>query len=168
MSTTKKFIVAGGHGEGHQLYQLNQATDVLVDNKSDSLIICDGGNRRVVRWSRQKGKNEGELWIDNIRCWGLAMDDERNLYVSDTEKHQVKRYTLRDRNGTIIAVRYGKGTALNQLNMTTFLFVDRENSLYISERNNHRVTKWTKDATQGIVVAGGNGNGKGSQSIVVI
>ena len=30
--------------------QLNRPTDVIVDKKNDSLIICDQGNRRVVRW----------------------------------------------------------------------------------------------------------------------
>ena len=42
-------VVAGGHGEGNRLDQLNSPTDVLIDKETDSLIICDYDNRRVVR-----------------------------------------------------------------------------------------------------------------------
>ena len=44
-------IVAGGNGKGNRIDQLNQPFDVIVDENNKSLIICDCGNRRVVRWS---------------------------------------------------------------------------------------------------------------------
>ncbi|CAF1560691.1 unnamed protein product, partial [Rotaria magnacalcarata] len=71
--TTNGQVVAGGNDLGNGLHQLNQPTDVLIDKETDSLIICDFGNRRVVRWSRRSGTTQGEILIDNIRCWGLAM-----------------------------------------------------------------------------------------------
>ncbi|CAF4717320.1 unnamed protein product, partial [Rotaria socialis] len=43
--TMKGQVVAGGKGEGNGLHQLNGPTDVLIDKKTDSLIICDRGNR---------------------------------------------------------------------------------------------------------------------------
>ncbi|CAF4267389.1 unnamed protein product, partial [Adineta steineri] len=55
-------VVAGRNEEGNRRYQLNGPRDVIVDKKNDSLIICDGGNGRVVRWSRQNGTN-GETII---------------------------------------------------------------------------------------------------------
>ncbi|CAF4977211.1 unnamed protein product, partial [Rotaria sp. Silwood1] len=76
-------VVAGGNGEGNQL---KYSTDVTIDKKTDSLIICD--TRRVVRWSRHSGTTQGEILIDKIECWDLAMDDQRYLYISDTEKHE--------------------------------------------------------------------------------
>ncbi|CAF5071190.1 unnamed protein product, partial [Rotaria sp. Silwood1] len=42
-------VVAGPKGQGNQL---DDPTDVLIDKETDSLIICDRGNRRVVRWPR--------------------------------------------------------------------------------------------------------------------
>ncbi|CAF3054306.1 unnamed protein product, partial [Rotaria sp. Silwood2] len=48
-------VVAGGNGKGNQIYQLNHPTDVIADKETDSLIICDNGNRRVIRWPRQSG-----------------------------------------------------------------------------------------------------------------
>ncbi|CAF4922879.1 unnamed protein product, partial [Rotaria socialis] len=46
--TTNGQIVAGGKGQGNRLHQLKYPTDVLIDTETDSLIICDRGNRRVV------------------------------------------------------------------------------------------------------------------------
>ncbi|CAF4298524.1 unnamed protein product, partial [Rotaria magnacalcarata] len=86
--TTNGQVVAGGKGEGNELNQLYRPTDVLIDKETDSLIICDLGNRRVVRWSRRSGTTQGEILIDNIYCFGLAMDEQRYLYVSDVVKHE--------------------------------------------------------------------------------
>ena len=44
--------------------------DVIVDKERDNLIICDNGNRRVVRWPRRNGTS-GETIISNIDCMGF-------------------------------------------------------------------------------------------------
>ncbi|CAF4351895.1 unnamed protein product, partial [Rotaria sordida] len=88
MDDTNGQVVAGGHGQGNRLDQLNCPTDVLIEKETDSLIICDRWNRRVVRWSRRSGTTQGEILIDNIWCDGLAMDDQRYLYISDYVKHE--------------------------------------------------------------------------------
>ncbi|CAF4699956.1 unnamed protein product [Rotaria magnacalcarata] len=152
-------VVAGGNGQGNRLNQLNWPTDVLIDKETDSLIICDQGNRRVVRWSRFSGTTQAEILIDNIDCWGLAMDEHRYLYVSDTKKHEVRRYQLGDNNGTLVAGGSGKGNGTNQLKDPYYLFVDRQQNVYVSDRNNHRVMKWNKGAKEGIAVAGGQDYG---------
>lgn len=41
--------VGATSGQGNRTDQLNGPVDVLVDKKTDSLIICDRDNRRVVR-----------------------------------------------------------------------------------------------------------------------
>ncbi|CAF4933646.1 unnamed protein product, partial [Rotaria socialis] len=157
--TTNGQVVAGGKGQGNGLHQLNQPTDVLIDKETDSLIICDQVNERVVRWSRRSGTTQGEILIDNIDCYEVAMDEQRNLYVSDVRKYEVRRYQLGEKNGTLVAGGNGKGDGLNQLNEPRYLFVDRDHSVYVSDNENHRVMKWNKGAKEGIVVAGGQGAG---------
>ncbi|CAF3383793.1 unnamed protein product [Rotaria socialis] len=157
--TTNGQVVAGGKREGNGSHQLYAPTDVLIDKETDSLIICDWRNRRVVRWSHRRGTTQGEILIDNIDCWGLAMDEQRYLYVSDWEKHAVRRYQLGEKNGIRVAGGNGKGDGLNQLNVPTYLFVDRDHSVYVSDWNNSRVMKWVEGAKEGIVVAGGQGYG---------
>ncbi|CAF1097290.1 unnamed protein product, partial [Rotaria magnacalcarata] len=157
--TTNGQVVAGGNGHGNGLHQLDQPTDVLIDKEMDSLIICANVNQRVVRWSRRSGTTQGEILIDNIDCYGLAMDEQRYLYVSDWKKHEVRRYQLGEKNGTLAAGGNGEGDGLNQLNFPTYLFVDRDHSVYVSDHWNHRVRKWNKGAKEGIVVAGGQSEG---------
>ncbi|CAF4221923.1 unnamed protein product, partial [Rotaria sordida] len=159
MGDTNGQVVVGGNGYGNRLDQLNYPSDVLIDKETDSLIICDRVNQRVVRWSRRSDTTQGEILIDNILCSGLAMDDQRYLYISDTDKDEVRRYQIGDKNGTIVAGGNGKGAGLNQLNELTYIFVDQQQTVYISDKDNHRVVKWNKGAKEGIVVAGGQGEG---------
>ncbi|CAF2821733.1 unnamed protein product [Rotaria sp. Silwood2] len=159
MGDTNGQVVAGGNDKGNRLDQLDRPTDVLVDKETDSLIMCDFGNRRVVRWSRRSGIIQGKILIDNIQCRGLFMDDQRYLYVSDNDKHEVRRYKIGDKNGTLVAGGNGKGAGLNQLNSPMYIFVNQQQSVYVSDEENSRVMKWTKGAKEGIVVAGGQGYG---------
>ncbi|CAF0769564.1 unnamed protein product [Adineta steineri] len=147
-------VVAGGNGSD----QLNGPTDVIVDKKNDSLVICDWKNRRVVQWSRQNG-TDGKTIISDIDCRSLTMDSNGNLYVSDYERNEVRRWKQGEKEGTLVAGRNGKGNHSNQLHFPTYIFVDDEHSIYVSDEMNHRVMKWMKGAKEGIVVAGGKGYG---------
>ncbi|CAF3926877.1 unnamed protein product, partial [Rotaria sp. Silwood1] len=165
MDDTNGQVVAGGHDQGNRLDQLSVPTDVLIDKESDSLIICDLGNQRVVQWSRRSGTTQGKILTDNIDCYGLAMDDQRYLYISDYTKHEVRRYQIGDKNGTLVAGGNGEGAGLNQLNAPGYIFVDRRQTVYVSDYRNHRVMKWKKGAKKGIIVAGGQGAGNATTQI---
>ncbi|CAF1440390.1 unnamed protein product [Rotaria sordida] len=157
MDDTYGQVIAGGHCEANRLNRLNNPTDVLIDKETDSLIICDQDNRRVVRWSRRSGTTQGEILVDNIDCWGLAMNDQRYLYISDYLKHEVRRYQIGDKNGTLVAGGNDKGAGLDQLNEPGYIFVDQKQAVYVSDWGNNRVMKWNNGAKEGIVVAGGQG-----------
>ena len=153
-------IAAGGNREGNRSDQLSEPLDVLVDNQSECLIICDRGNKRVLRWPLRNGAT-GETIISDPSCYGLAIDNNGYLYVSDHKEHEVRRWKKGDTRGTVVAGGNGKGDRLNQLSKPTYLFVDHEYSVYVSDLYNHRVVKWLKDAKEGIIVAGGRGQGSG-------
>ena len=159
MGASNGNIIAGGQGRGNRLDQLRFPTDVLIDKENNSLFIADGGNGRVVRWSRRQGTTQGEVIVENIDCWGLAIDHQRYLYVSDYVTDEVRRYTIGDKNGTVVAGGNGRGNQSNQLNIPTYLFVDDEQAVYVSDNDNDRLMKWNKGANQGTVVAGGQGKG---------
>lgn len=162
--TIKGEVVAGGNEPGNGLDQLNQPTSVVFHKETDSLIICDCGNERIMRWFC-KNRLNGEILISNIRCCGLVMDNRGYIYVSDTGKDVVRRYRVGNTRGTIVAGGSGRGDALNQLNWPTHLFIDHDYSLYISDTWNNRVMKWGKDAKEGIVVAGGRNEGNSSSQL---
>jgi sugar lactone lactonase YvrE len=157
-------IAVGENGQGNRTDQLNRPIKVIIDKENDSLIICDLLNRRVVRWPRQNGRS-GEILISNINCSGLIMDKDGYLYISDHEKHEVRRWKIGETNGTIVAGGNGEGNRLDQLNHPHDIFIDEDHSVYVSDCGNHRVMKWIKDAKEGIVVAGGQGQGNGSRQL---
>jgi len=119
--------------------------NVIVDGQNHSLIICDSANRRVVRWPRRNGQR-GEILISNIDC------GDGYLYVSDTEKDEVRRSKIGKTEGTIVASGIEKGDHLNQL---LHIFIDDNQSVYVSDRDNYCVVKWVKGAKEGVIVAGG-------------
>jgi len=146
---------------GRDLNQLHNPNDVVIDKETNSLIIADQGNRRILRWSLNENTQAGEVLIPNISCSNLAIDQEGSIYVSDNVKHEVRRWKKGEKEGIIVAGGNGQGRQLNQLNKPTYLFIDHEYSLYITDEENCRVMKWTKDAKQGIIVAG---NGSASRN----
>lgn len=151
-------IVAGGNDEGSEANQLDGPRDVIIDKQTDSFIICDSRNRRIVRWPRQ-GDTGGETIISNVYCFNVAMSSDGFLYVCDIERDEVRRWRIGESTGTVVAGGNGKGDRLDQLHSPTFIFVDQDHSVYVSDSNNHRVMKWMKDAKEGIVVAGDHGPG---------
>ena len=159
MGASNGKVIAGGQGQGNRLDQLYWPTDVVIDKETNSLFIADRGNRRVLRWCRRQETTQGEVIVDNIDCIGLAIDHQRYLYVSDFRKHEVRRYTIEDKNGIVVAGGNGGGNRLNQLNFPTYLFVNEEQAVYVSDSSNHRVMKWNKGTNEGIAVAGGRGDG---------
>lgn len=154
---TSGHVIAGGKNQGQQANQLNEPKNVIVSKQNHCLFISDFGNRRVMRWPYSNGSNEQSVFISDIDCYGLAMDIDGRLYMSDTMKHEVRRFEMEDTQGTLVAGGNGEGTRLDQLSRPSYLFVDEEYSVYVSDSKNHRVMKWMKGAKQGIVVAGGQG-----------
>jgi len=155
-------VVAGGNGYGNRIDQLDHPTGVILDEKRKSLIICDQGNRRVVRWSLQN-PNDKQILIENISCWGLMMSRNGDLFVSDCENDAVKVWRKgeigKGKEGIIVAGGNGKGNKLNQLYGPTNIFIDPEETIYVSDFWNHRVMKWLKGSNEGIIVAGGQDEG---------
>ncbi|CAF3698455.1 unnamed protein product [Rotaria socialis] len=176
--TQNGMTIAGGHGLGDATNQLNGPHSLFVGD-DQTVFTADwgdhrimqwkkgdttngqvvAGNGRAVRWSRRSGTIQGEILIDNIACWGLALNEQRYLYVSDYGKHEVRRYQLGEKNGTLVAGGNGKGDGVNQLNLPRYLFVDQQQNVYVSDFDNNRVVKWNKGEKEGIVIAGGQGKG---------
>jgi len=156
-------IVAGGNGQGNRIDQLSYPTDVIVDENNKSLSISDFGNRRVVRWPLENRNDGKEILIQNIECFGLMMNENGDLFVSDCLNRTVKVWRKgeigKGKEGIIVAGGNGWRNKLNQFSSPTYIFIDRKESVYVSDRDNHRVMKWLKGASEGIIVAGGQGQG---------
>ncbi|CAF1626914.1 unnamed protein product [Rotaria magnacalcarata] len=153
-------VVAGGNEDGSGDHQLSNPYDVIVDKETNSLIISDNSNKRVVRWPRRNGTS-GETIISNITCVDLTMEENGSLYVVDFGNDEVRRYKKGESQGTVVAGGNGRGDRFDQLYGSQYVFVDRDHSVYVSDWGNHRVMKWMKGTKEGIIVAGGQGEGNG-------
>ncbi|CAF1326885.1 unnamed protein product [Adineta steineri] len=151
-------VVANRNEPENQLNKLSCPTDIVMDKSDRSLIVCDRDNKRIIRWFRQNPTNS-QILISNIDCCRLKLDQHGNLYVSDSQKCEVKQWKKGETQGTIVAGGNGKGHHLNQLHRPTFVFIDQDQSVYVSDCSNHRVMKWMKDGKEGLVVSGGHGEG---------
>ncbi|CAF0807339.1 unnamed protein product [Adineta steineri] len=151
-------IIAGGNGYRNQNNQLDSPKDIIFDKENNSFITCDTGNIQLIRYFDQNQTNQQTL-ISKIYCWGLTMDKNGFIYVSDRQNHEVRRWRQGNEEGELVAGGNGKGDHLNQLNKPRNIYIDDDYSLYISDSGNHRVMKWKKDAKEGVIVAGGNGKG---------
>ena len=134
-------VVADGNEPGNRTDQLKEPSGVIVDKETDSLIICDFGNRCVMRWSFRNGNTSGETFIETIVCEGLMMDDSRFLYISDRENHEVRRYRIGEIQRTVVAGGSGQEIRLNQLNCPAHVVVDRDHSVYRYRQSFSRAAK---------------------------
>ncbi|CAF3929156.1 unnamed protein product [Adineta steineri] len=144
-------IVAGGNERGNNLNQLNNPSDVTVDKINDLLIICDKGNERVVQWSRQN-QIKPKTIIPLIECYGITIDNNGDIYVSEGKKHSVIQFKQGEAKGTTVAGGKGSGYNSNQLNNPSYIFIDKQYSIYVSDYQSGRITKWIKNAKEGIIV----------------
>jgi sugar lactone lactonase YvrE len=151
--------IAGKNISGYSPELLNEPTNVIFHAKSKSYIISDYQNRRVLQLFR-RGKQRLKTIIQNIACFGLAVDDEGSIYVSDTERHEVRRYKPGRKHGKIVAGGHGQGRRLHQLNHPTYICIGDDQSVYVSDSWNDRVVRWDKGAKKVEIVAGGHGKGK--------
>ncbi|CAF3584372.1 unnamed protein product [Rotaria socialis] len=145
-------VIAGDNGEGNRTDQLGWVSDILMDSKDGSLIICDARNRRIIRWSRRA--QQGEILINNIYCTGLALDDQALLYITEHDNNRVTRWILGENitHDRLVAGGNGKGNRLDQFNEPSAIFVDQNRTVYVADQSNDRIMKWTEGAKEGIIV----------------
>lgn len=147
-------IVAGNSTMGNALNQLNEPTDIVYDKLTNSILVYDSGNDRIVRWSLNQNTTHGEEILTDIQGSRIGIDCNGAIYVSDRHKHEVRRY-IHGRPAPIRVAGNGKrGSTLQQLDEPGFIVIDNEGTIYVSDSGNRRIVKWTFGATEGQLVCG--------------
>ncbi|CAF4796845.1 unnamed protein product, partial [Rotaria socialis] len=145
--------------------ELNTPTTVFVTG-DQTLFILDAGNFRVQKWKSGEplgfpvagGHGVGNTLDKISHSYGLYVDDQHNVYVSDHRNHRV---TLWMKNNTavgqVVAGGNGMGNASNQLSYPWGVYVTENGTIYVADSNNHRIQKFTRSSTSGLTVAGISG-----------
>ena len=151
---------------GNASNELNTPTDAFIT--STFIYILDALNYRVQRWSRNGSDIITVAGINGVAgdsssmstfgvSFGIFVDKDGYLYVSDQSNHRVLRYppgSTSGTNGTVVAGTGAAGSTPSELNQPWTLFVDNDRAMYIADNYNNRIQKWTYGASSGVTVAG--------------
>lgn len=140
------------YGERIRSLGVKYPSDILIDTTKQRILIASSGDKRIQSFSLEATNSSPKTIINNVNCSGIALDRYGNIYVSDSQKHEVRKYSENDQEGTIVAGGNGKGSGCNQLNHPHFVVVDDHGSIYISDSNNSRVVKWCPGHREGQVL----------------
>jgi sugar lactone lactonase YvrE len=86
--------------------------------------------------------------------WGLAIDTNDTLYISECGNARVIRIPAGSLNGSIVAGTGSSGSSATQLGCPAELKIDTHSNLYVDDNNHCRVMLWRKNASSGVVVVG--------------
>ncbi|CAF5228986.1 unnamed protein product, partial [Rotaria magnacalcarata] len=87
--------------------------------------------------------------------YGLYVDKQYNVWVSEYSNHRVTKWTAGNTaSGTRVAGGNGAGRASSQLNFPRGIFVSNISTVYIADHNNHRIQRCLSGTTLGTTVAG--------------
>jgi sugar lactone lactonase YvrE len=145
-------LIAGGHGQGSALNQLNNPMGIYLDQVNSSIIyIADTNNNRIIMWVI--GESNGTI-VAGGNGVGSALNQlnsPRNvisdtlgyLYISDTSNHRIIQWYIGASSGTVIAGISGvAGSGVLQLNYPNGLTFDSQKNLYVADSTNFRAQKY--------------------------
>ncbi len=144
-------VVVGRNGKGTPHDQLYRPTDVIVDKKTGSLIICDKENRRIVRWFRKRSLPT-EIIMSNIYCGSLTKGDGGSLYIFDLVTGVVTRWYPRSRYEEPIVALDPLGLWASHSLFVNELFNYPNQPVYLSHDRTTRIMKWINGMNKGVVV----------------
>ncbi|CAF3985089.1 unnamed protein product, partial [Adineta steineri] len=122
--------------------------DIYIDDGHD--------NGRVQKWIVETNTFVTVMNVSS-QCYGLFVDINDTLYCSMPDHEQVVKRSLNDvvMNSNRVAAGTGiKGSASNQLDRPSGIFVDVNLDLYVADCDNDRVQLFQTGGLNGITVAG--------------
>jgi DNA-binding beta-propeller fold protein YncE len=152
---------------------LNSPTGIVVDS-SGNVYVSSFYCHWVMKWAPNAtngtivaGSTSGVFGSSSTSLYspyGLALDEANSfLYVADLYNYRVQRFVLGSPNGATVAGGNSVGTAPNQLNQSTSIYVSKlDGSVYVCDDYNNRIQKWQQNATNGTTVAGSSNGTAGS------
>jgi sugar lactone lactonase YvrE len=73
------------YNNSKKILTIIQPICIIIDKETNSLIISDRENRRIMRCTYGNNTNR-EILISDIDCLGITTDKNGSLYVVDHEK----------------------------------------------------------------------------------
>src|SRR2546427_92665 len=142
-----EFVMAWG-SFGNADGQLYFARGIAVDESDGAVFIVDMGNHRVQKFDTStnflpqllakwgtKGQEPGQFW----NPWGITVDRDGFLYVTDAGNHRIQKL---DRDGNFETQWGGFGGSPGQFNFPYGIAVDRRGAIFVLDSSNFRVQQF--------------------------
>ncbi|CAF4047003.1 unnamed protein product, partial [Adineta steineri] len=140
------------------------SASIFVTNNGD--IYYDNGyeNSRVDKWISNTDTFVNVMNV-NSSCFGIFIDINDTLYCSMNDDHKVIKRWLNDSEmiSTTAAGTGTRGSASNELNCPTGIFVDLNFDLYVADRDNDRIQLVKFEELNGTTIVG-----KGSSNNIIL
>ncbi|CAF3767139.1 unnamed protein product [Rotaria sp. Silwood1] len=142
--------VAGGHGQGSELNQLNFPYGFFIDD-NQTIYVADSANHRVIKWERgvskgqviAGGKGAGDREDQLSNPSDVVVDKDGTIYISDYKNQRVQRWFQEALSGQTLI------HDISAFGITQ----DDQGSLYVSDFRKGEVRKWRmgEAVEQGII-----------------
>ncbi|CAM4759793.1 unnamed protein product [Rotaria magnacalcarata] len=133
------------------------------DNTEPTIYIAVFVGNRVEKWT--KGATHGVQIGDECRsCSGISVDREKNVYMSESDRHRVLKWSPRTNTTIIVAGKTDdRGSSSEQLSNPEAIYIDQSSGIfYVADSHNNRIQKLTKDSLDAVTVAGSKTDSPGT------
>jgi tripartite motif-containing protein 71 len=114
----------------HRIQKFDTSTNVLPQ-----LLTKWGGSPEAGHASSPVAREAGQLRSP----WGIAVDHNGDVYVTDTGNHRVQKF---DREGNFITQWGGFGNGEGQFNFPYGIAVDAKGSVFVADSGNSRIQQF--------------------------
>ncbi|UJR24876.1 hypothetical protein I4U23_006245 [Adineta vaga] len=183
---TNGLTILGTGTAGNSSEELNEPASISFHQPTQQLYIADHKNARVqmlkvnqpVPIVQSVATNlyfPLHIYVDDEsvqvgeechQCFGVAVDNDKNVYISDALRDRILKWSKDLNTTTIVAgVSDQPGIAPNLLRNPHGLYVTRNGSyVYAVDTGNSRIQKWAKDAREGVTIIGSSNGTAGNDS----
>ncbi|CAF3435248.1 unnamed protein product [Rotaria sp. Silwood1] len=168
---TTGLTIAGSGVSGSSPRQLSYPQGIFIHDKKKLLYVSDSFNNRIQTFPLDQSTTTGakhgiQIGNECRGCTGVWLDKEKNVYMSEHDRHRTLKWSPITNVTTIVAGETDKkGPRSDHLNEPQGIFVDiTTEALYIADLINHRIQKWPKGAKEGVTVAGSSDGDPGSDA----
>lgn len=149
-NSTSGIIVAGGHGQGSNLNQLNAPAGIYLDeiHEIGAIYICDEQNHRIQKWLY--GSTEGiTVAQDNEQLYApmsILLESTSTqiiMYISCFSIDQVLKWIPYEKQATDIVVgNIHSGDQSDRLSSQRGIKFDKYCNLFVADTGNNRIQKF--------------------------
>lgn len=155
-STSQGKVIAGGHGAGFNLSQLDSPSGLYYSESDSTLYIANQQSHSVFEWIKGNTRahkivagvigvhGSSAVQLNNPK--GIILDQDKNLYVADSENNRIQRFCLYSKTGITIAGQGAPGNSDVHLNGPSDIAFDEVLNLYVVDTLNSRVQRFERTA----------------------